>query len=141
MSQGLRLARLHNRRDEFEQLRADVMLNEARAGGHAGILDCRRRLRGEVSNLESAQEQMRKAIETENEEREDRAQELERIKKEIDEIEEAKVQLKGRFEEEYKTRQKNHEQALIVFAKDEDEAEEIAQAESGSEDESSDSAE
>merc|ERR1719428_2550636 len=68
MSQGLRLARLHNRREEFEQLRADVMLNEARAGGHSGILDCRRELRGEVSNLEDAQDQMRNAIEKNNEE-------------------------------------------------------------------------
>ena len=34
----------------------------------------------------------------ENEEREARARELQRIRKEIDNIEEAKVQLKGRFE-------------------------------------------
>jgi len=98
----------------------------ARAGGHAGILECRRQLRGEVSNLEDAQEQMRNAIDTENEERETRAQELERIKKEIDSIEEAKAQLKKRFEEECQTRQKNHEETLVVFTKDEDAEEEGA---------------
>jgi len=116
--QGLRVARLANRREEFEQLRADVLLNEARGGGHAGILDARRKLRSEVSNLESALGQMKGSIDAENEEREARARELQRIRKEIDNIEDAKVQLKERFEAEYAARQKSHEKTLLFLTKE-----------------------
>merc|ERR1719271_1065612 len=114
---GLRLARLREQRNLFDQLTAEVELEHARGQGTAGLHDKVEELREAVAGLETALEQTREAVLREETSRMDKLHEAEQTRKDILDIQETKQTLIARSTEEIANREKRHLAELAEITK------------------------